>query len=36
MAETFIQGNFKFEVIDEKKKFVRIMRKNNDTNFNGN
>ena len=35
MAETFIQGNFKFEVIDEKKKSVRIMRKDINTDFNG-
>lgn len=35
MATTFIQGNFKFEVIDEKKKTVRIMRKDKYTDFSG-
>ncbi len=35
MATTFIQGNFKFEVIDEKKKMVRIMRKDENTDFSG-
>jgi len=35
MATTFEQGNFKFEIIDEKKKTVRIMRRSEYTDFNG-
>ena len=35
MATTFIQGNFRFEIIDEKEKTVTIMRKDHDTEYNG-
>ena len=35
MATTFIQGNFRFEIIDEKEKTVRIMKKDHDTEYNG-
>ena len=35
MGMTFIQGNFRFEIIDEKEKTVTIMRKDHDTEYNG-
>lgn len=35
MATTFIQGNFRFEIIDEKEKTVKIMKKYHDTEYNG-
>lgn len=31
----FIQGNFRFEIIDEKEKTVKIMKKDHDTEYNG-
>ena len=35
MATTFIQGNFRFEIIDEKEKTVKIMKKDRYTEYNG-
>jgi hypothetical protein len=35
MATTFIQGNFRFEIIDEKEKTVKIMKKDHYTEYNG-
>jgi hypothetical protein len=35
MATIFIQGNFRFEIIDEKEKTVKIMKKDQYTEYNG-